>query len=135
MNSIEFYISCHIFKEILECVQYLHELDPPIIHRDLKPDNVLVAQEVKNIHDRDFYTVTGQQSGAPVYQAPEVTSGSPQSYSSDNEVLNKCVIKLWEVLVSMALYPNWEDRPECKDVLKTYHDDRKAYGGRDERIM
>ncbi|CAG2171693.1 unnamed protein product [Oppiella nova] len=161
MNSIEFYISCHIFKEILECVQYLHELNPPIIHRDLKPDNILVAQEVKNnryfklcdfglstVHDRDFYTMTGQQSGAPVYQAPEVTSGrfdhrvdiyslfkigeklfdfnmndiTPQTYSSDNEVLNKCVIKLREVLVSMSLSPNWEDRPECKDVLKTYHE-------------
>ncbi|CAG2179403.1 unnamed protein product [Oppiella nova] len=64
--------------------------------------------------------MTGRPSGAPEYQAPEVTSGSPQSYSSDNEVLNKCVIKLREVLVSMSLSPNWEDRPECKDVLKTY---------------
>ncbi|CAG2165816.1 unnamed protein product [Oppiella nova] len=151
MNSIEFYISRQIFKEILECVQYLHELNPQIIHRDLKPDNILVARDVKNgrflklcdfglstVHDRDFYTMTGTQSGAPEYQAPEVTSGrydhridiyslfkigeklfdfnlndnTPQSYSSDNEELNKCVIKLREVLVSMALYPNWEDRPE-----------------------
>ena len=22
----------------------------------------------------------------------------------------------------MALSPNWENRPECKDVLKTYHE-------------
>ncbi|CAG2171692.1 unnamed protein product [Oppiella nova] len=88
MNSIEFYISCQIFKEILECVQYLHELSPQIIHRDLKPDNILVARDVKDgryfklcgfglstVHDRDFYTMTGRPSGAPEYQAPEVTNG------------------------------------------------------------
>ncbi|CAG2181082.1 unnamed protein product, partial [Oppiella nova] len=48
MNSIEFYISCHIFKEILECVQYLHELNPPVIHRDLKPDNILISSQLRN---------------------------------------------------------------------------------------
>ncbi|CAG2172004.1 unnamed protein product [Oppiella nova] len=48
INAIEFYISCHIFKEILECVQYLHGLVKPIIHRDLKPDNILIAQQVRN---------------------------------------------------------------------------------------
>ena len=37
MNSIEYFISCEIFKEILECVQYLHESKPPIMHRDIKP--------------------------------------------------------------------------------------------------
>ncbi|CAG2174329.1 unnamed protein product [Oppiella nova] len=47
INSIEFYISCHIFKELLECVQYLHKLSPQIIHRDLKPDNILVAKNVR----------------------------------------------------------------------------------------
>ena len=42
MNSIEFYISCQLFKELLECVQYIHGLKPPIIHRDLKPENILL---------------------------------------------------------------------------------------------
>ena len=41
MNSIEFYISCQLFRELLECVQYIHGLKPPIIHRDLKPANIL----------------------------------------------------------------------------------------------
>ncbi|CAG2174460.1 unnamed protein product, partial [Oppiella nova] len=48
MNSIEFYISCHIFREICECVQYLHEMNPLIIHRDLKPSNILIAHTVRN---------------------------------------------------------------------------------------
>ena len=34
MNSIEFYISCQLFRELLECVQYIHGLNPQIIHRD-----------------------------------------------------------------------------------------------------
>ncbi|CAG2106531.1 unnamed protein product [Medioppia subpectinata] len=42
MNAIEYFISCEIFKELLECVQYLHESNPPVIHRDLKPENVLI---------------------------------------------------------------------------------------------
>ena len=43
MNSTEYFISCHIFRELLECVQYLHDSNPSIIHRDLKPDNILIA--------------------------------------------------------------------------------------------
>ena len=48
MKSIEFYISCQIFKELLECVEYLHESNPPIIHRDLKPANILITEESRN---------------------------------------------------------------------------------------
>ena len=79
MNSIEFYISCHIFKEILECVQYLHELNPPVIHRDLKPDNILLAKTVRNgrffkVCDFGLATVHQHSSdkGDTRYQAPEV---------------------------------------------------------------
>ena len=48
MSSLEYFISGHIFKELLECVQYIHELKPSVIHRDLKPDNILIASNVKN---------------------------------------------------------------------------------------
>jgi hypothetical protein len=41
-TSIGFYISCEIFKEILEAVNYLHKQEPPIIHRDLNPSNILI---------------------------------------------------------------------------------------------
>ena len=44
MNSIEFYIWCQLFKELLECVQYIHGLKPKIIHRDLKPHNDLIVE-------------------------------------------------------------------------------------------
>ena len=48
MYHIEFYISCQIFREIMECVRYLHELNPPIIHRDLKPENFLILEKPRN---------------------------------------------------------------------------------------
>src|SRR5690349_20495918 len=41
MQSLEYYITCRLFIEILQCVQCIHELNPPIIHKDLKPDNIL----------------------------------------------------------------------------------------------
>src|ERR1700761_8204069 len=50
MNSIEFYISCQLFRELLECVQYIHGLKPPIIHRDLKPANILIKECPTNGH-------------------------------------------------------------------------------------
>ncbi|CAG2167412.1 unnamed protein product [Oppiella nova] len=90
MNSIEFYISCHIFKEILECVQYLHELNPPVIHRDLKPDNILLAKTVRNgrffkICDFGLATVHQHSSdkGDLEYQAPEVGQGVVYNHKID----------------------------------------------------
>ncbi|CAG2100759.1 unnamed protein product [Medioppia subpectinata] len=47
-SCFEYYIMCEIFREMVECVQYLHECEPQIIHRDLKPDNVLIAHIVRN---------------------------------------------------------------------------------------
>ena len=55
---------------------------------------------------------------------------SLQKYS-DNEVMNKCVIQLTEVLFSMSYYnwdhphilgPHWTDRPECSQVLHKYNE-------------
>ena len=48
MNTIEYYISCQLFKEVLECVQYLHESNPKIMHRDLKPENILITENTNN---------------------------------------------------------------------------------------
>ena len=44
MEPIEYFISCRIFKELLECVQYLHESNPPVIHGNLKMENVLISE-------------------------------------------------------------------------------------------
>ena len=44
LNVINYYISSELFREIVECVQYLHSRNPPIIHRDLKPQNILLKE-------------------------------------------------------------------------------------------
>ena len=48
LNAINYYISSELFREILECVQYLHSREPPIIHRDLKPHNILLKYNNSN---------------------------------------------------------------------------------------
>ena len=49
MNSIEFFISCQLFLEILEGIRYLHHQSiPAIIHRDLKPANILLRDKPRN---------------------------------------------------------------------------------------
>ncbi len=41
MTPLGYYISCELFKEILESVDYLHK--QKVIHRDLKPNNILIT--------------------------------------------------------------------------------------------
>ena len=48
MKAIEYFICCELFKELLECVQYLHESNPPVIHGNLKLENVLVCDIPRN---------------------------------------------------------------------------------------
>ena len=45
MKELEFYISCKIFIEILQALNYIHELSPPIVHRDIKPANILFTEK------------------------------------------------------------------------------------------
>ncbi|CAG2103437.1 unnamed protein product, partial [Medioppia subpectinata] len=48
MNLYEYFISCEILRELLQCLQYIHDLNPPVIHRDLKPANVLIVNIANN---------------------------------------------------------------------------------------
>ena len=41
LKDIYFFISLELFKELTECLKYLHSIH--IIHRDLKPKNVLIS--------------------------------------------------------------------------------------------
>ncbi|XP_054158378.1 RCC1 and BTB domain-containing protein 2-like [Oppia nitens] len=48
MDCLEYYITCELLLDILKCVRYLHQLEPPVIYRDLKPDNILIANYIEN---------------------------------------------------------------------------------------
>ncbi|CAG2169077.1 unnamed protein product [Oppiella nova] len=135
MNSIEFYISCHIFKEILECVQYLHELNPPVIHRDLKPDNILVALNVTNrryfklgdfglatVHDRNIHSMTNNKHtgdvGDIIYQAPEVAYNAKYDHRVDIYSLSKIGEEIFGLNFNDKLTNNTNNEVLGKRVLK-----------------
>ncbi|CAG2120478.1 unnamed protein product, partial [Medioppia subpectinata] len=99
MNVFEYFISCEIFKELLECVEYLHESDPPVIHRNLKPENILIDLNftsnrcVKlcdfglatdhNTHRQIVSPFVHSVCGTFGYIAPEVLMGKEYDHKSD----------------------------------------------------
>ncbi|CAG2108053.1 unnamed protein product, partial [Medioppia subpectinata] len=107
INLFEYFISCEIFKEILESVQYLHESVPPVIHRDLKPDNILIDLNftsnrfvklcdfgLATDHDTDRHTASryGHTSGVGTikYMSPEVIHCREYNHKSD--IYSLCII-------------------------------------------
>ena len=48
LNETNYYISCELFREIVECVQYLNSRKPRILHRHLNPGNILITAEPNN---------------------------------------------------------------------------------------
>ena len=87
-----YFISCELFRELTECVHYLHSLSPPIIHRDLKPENVLISDgsNGRALKLCDFglateheYSEHSQMIGTQSYMAPEVMRGQKYNIKSD----------------------------------------------------
>jgi len=70
----------HIFKQIVESINYCHQKD--ICHRDLKLENILVDENnVVKLIDFGFSSECGQKlsnyCGTPPYMAPEITLKTP----------------------------------------------------------
>jgi hypothetical protein len=83
MDLLGFYITCELFSELLESVNYLHKQIPPIIHRDLKPSNILISygKNGRFVKLGDFGLATTHEfeeqshtkyTGTRIYTAPEV---------------------------------------------------------------
>ncbi|CAG2110352.1 unnamed protein product [Medioppia subpectinata] len=105
MKIFEYFISCEIFKELLESVKYLHDLCPPVIHRDLKPSNVLISQNNNNTrfirlcdlglatsHDMTSMSHTSNV-GTAQYMAPEIFQ--PRYYSKVDIYIQQTVCNNW----------------------------------------
>ena len=108
MKPIEYFISCQIFQEILECVQYLHESH--FVHRDLNPRNILVNLIPKNkrfVKICDFGlaqhgTISTRSRTGGVgtlnYMAPEVNLAKKYSSMCDIFSIGIIGIELYNVL-------------------------------------
>ncbi|CAG2168288.1 unnamed protein product [Oppiella nova] len=100
---------------ILECVQYLHGLDPQMIHRDLKPDNILIAHNVRNgrfvklcdfglatVHDKRIHYRTTRKHTADIgdmrYMAPEIGQG--EKYGLKIGIIGRDVVKCCRIIRS-----------------------------------
>ncbi|CAG2183948.1 unnamed protein product, partial [Oppiella nova] len=88
-----------------------------------------VGQGVVYNHKIDVYSLA-KIAGKDIFGIYLGDKPYLQNYSN-NEVMNKCVIELTEVLNSMSYYnwnhphipgPHWTDRPECSQILAKYNE-------------
>ncbi|CAG2168320.1 unnamed protein product, partial [Oppiella nova] len=137
MDVSEYYISCLIFKDILECVQYFHELNPQIIHKNLKPENFLVNKSYIKISD----IYINNDDNSKIYMSPELLSEcSNLTFQTDIYSLGVIAQEIFDCkfetsptlqfdksisinirelseIILLMLSPIYDVRPSCRDIL------------------
>ncbi|CAG2100076.1 unnamed protein product [Medioppia subpectinata] len=117
MNIIEYFVSCEMFYDLLQGIQYLHNQNPPVIHRDIKPKNILIMINDCNkmfIKLCDFGLATEHE------QFKSHTRGvGTAGYKAPETVLSKYGIKadIYSLgVVGMEISINWVSHEEYKDA-------------------
>ena len=110
MNSIEYFISCEIFRQITEALNCLHTFKPePLIHTNLKPENILIGMSgnkrickladfvspssIKNISNYQLMTCDNDK-----YRAPEINSLQDCDIKSDIFSLGKVCLDVFDLI-------------------------------------
>ena len=107
-EAIEYFISCQLFEEVVECVKYLHDSNK--MHRDLKPENILIVKDIRNqkfikLCDFDLakhFAGHTEQShtanrGTWHYMAPEVRRGKRYNAKCDIFSLGVIAMELFDL--------------------------------------
>jgi translation initiation factor 2-alpha kinase 4 len=108
IKLLQYFIESGIFKEILECVNFLH--DEKIIHRDLKPDNILITHGLNGrfVKISDFGLSVehevdqshSEDTGTVKFMAPEV-DGRKYNMKADIYSLGVLAINLFSFQCKM----------------------------------
>jgi len=99
-----YYSASYIFIEVLEGVNYLHQMNPQIIHKNLKPENILLKYFdgiIESVEILDFDSMNFNQfversqpntidSKNTRYVAPEATNSC--EYDSKADIYSLVII-------------------------------------------
>ncbi|XP_054158519.1 serine/threonine-protein kinase nekl-2-like [Oppia nitens] len=142
IDLVDYSISYTIFRELVECLNYLHEQQPPIMHRDIKPANILLTIEPRSgrfVRLGDFGLAKKHECsdishshnvGTPRYMAREVMQSGQYNTSVDVYSLGEVAYMLFDKIVRPSdkltemnkLIDTMIDtiankRPKCGDIL------------------
>ena len=120
-KQIPEYEACHLFQQIINGVEYLHEQN--IIHRDLKPENLLLDIN-NNIKISDFGLSTFNERcsylqtpcGTPSYAPPEMLRG--ERYKGTSSDVWSCGIILYAMLCGSLPFAESKEEIICQKILQ-----------------